>query len=140
MKNLLILLFFIPVISWGQSEPFKGANTLVVMTDQDNVFSEAGKKLVQDGWEITDSNADFGTITTGWKEVGYIKQRMIVAVLDGKIQIQGKLMNEGVNSVFNTTGSDFDLEWKKGGVQREAWERMESFANYFGTKKKYFKK
>lgn len=140
MKKLLILLFFLPIISWGQSEPFKGANTLVVSTDKEDLFQEAGKKLIQDGWEIEDSNSDFGTISTGWREVKYIKQRMIISILDGKIQIKGKLINEAVNGVFNTTGSDFDLEWKKSGVQREAWERMESFANYFGIDKAYFKK
>lgn len=140
MKNFLILLLLIPFLSFAQSKPFKGANTLIVQTESTELFTEIGKQLIQDGWEIAESNSDFQTISTGWREVGWIKQRMIISVLDGGIQIQGRLINEGANAVLNNTGSDYILEWKKVGVNREAWERMEVFASHFGTDRMYLKK
>jgi len=72
--------------------------------------------------------------------VRWIKYRLIVSIIDDKIQIQSKLINEAVNGVFNTQGSDWLLEWKKSGVENDAWIKMEAFASNFGTDRKYFKK
>lgn len=140
MKNILFILLFIPLITFGQSEPFKGANTLIVISEEENLFQLVGKQLIQDGYQIADSNSDFQTITTEWKDVRWIKYRLIVSIIDDKIQIQSKLINEAVNGVFNTQGSDWLLEWKKSGVENDAWIKMEGFASNFGTNRQYFKK
>ncbi len=140
MKNILFTLFFIPLITFGQSEPFKGANTVIVISEEENLFQLVGKQLIQDGYQIADSNSDFQTITTEWKDVKWIKYRLIVSIIDDKIQIQSKLINEAVNGVFNTQGSDWLLEWKKSGVENDAWTKIEAFASNLGTNRQYFKK
>lgn len=140
MKNLLFIVLFFPLLTFGQSEPFKGANTLVVISDEEDLFQLAGRYLIQDGYQIGDSNSDFQTITTEWKDVRWIKYRLIVSIIDDKIQIQSKLTNEAVNGVFNTPASDWLLEWKKSGVENDTWMNMESYASKFGTNRQYFKK
>jgi hypothetical protein len=140
MKNIFFVLMFISGFCFGQDQPFKGANTLVLTTDHPELFKEIGKQLIQDGYEIENSNSEFQTITTSWREIKWIKYRLIVSVVDKGFQIQCKLMNEAANGVLNTTGSDWLLEWKKSGVENDAWERMEVFAAHFGTEKKYFQK
>ena len=140
MKNLLFFLLIFPLLTFGQSEPFKGANTLVVISDEENLFQLAGRFLIQDGYQIGDSNSDFQTITTEWKDVRWIKYRLIVSIIDDKVQIQTKLINEAANGVLNTQGSDWLLEWKKSGVEKDAWNKMDSFASNFGNNREYFKK
>lgn len=140
MKHFILILFFIPLLSFGQGEPFKGANTLVVKTNESDLFKKLGAKLIQDGFQIKESNADFQTITTQWRDVRWIKYRMVISIIDGGFQVQGRLINEAANGVLNSTGSDWELEWKKSGVENEAWNNIDAFASNFGTDKSYFQK
>jgi uncharacterized lipoprotein len=140
MKKLLLVLFLIPFFSLAQSEPSKGDNTIVVKSDKEGLYTEVAKQLIRNGYQIADSNTDLQLVTTEWKELRWIKQRIIIAVIDNEIHIQSKLTNEAANAVLNTGGSDWLLEYKKNGVEKEGWERLESFASYFGTDRSYFKK
>jgi hypothetical protein len=140
MKNLFLLLVFLPVFGFGQGEPFKGANTLVVKTDQADLFKKLGSQLIQDGYQIKESNSDFQTITTEFRDVRWVKYKMVIAVRDGGFQIQGRWINEAANAVFNETGTDYELEWKKSGMEHDAWQMIEAFASSFGTDHTYFKK
>lgn len=139
MKNFIFAyLLFFPVLLFGQVEPFKGSNTVVVYSS--NTFEDVGKKLIQDGYQIAKSDVSFQTITTEWRSIRYIKYRLIISVMDDKIQFQAKAINEAANGVFNTPDSDWLVDYKKSGVENDIWTAMDVFASNFGTKKEYFKK
>lgn len=135
MKRLLIVLLLFPTALWAQS---KGDNTLEVSSTA--TFQEVGRQLILDGYELGESNAEFGTLTTAWRDIKFIKYRLVLAVLEDKVVIQSKWMNESANGVLNTQGSENQVSFKKGGVEGDIWERMEVFASHFGTEIRYLKK
>lgn len=129
------------MIAWGQSEPFKGANTLVIKSNQVDLFKSVGRALVEDGFEIKDLNEDFGTITTEWKSMSQTASYRLVASIKGdEISISGKFINHVGNAVFNSTGMDYEIYWNKKGPMNYMWGLIDSFGSKFGAEKKYFKK
>lgn len=140
MKLILIFAFLtMPMICMAQGEPFKGANTLVV-TSSDG-YNQVMRKLIQDGFEIRDSNPEYGTINTGWKAYqNSIYYRMSIVVEQEKITFRSHFKNDAVNAVFNSQGSETPISWAKSGGYKHLWNLMDSFASNFGTEKEYFLK
>lgn len=141
MKNLLFVLLFFPLIGFGQGEPFKGANTLVVNSDIENIFDSVMKQLIKDGFEIKDSNEKYQTISTGWKFYqNTIYYRMSISIDGNQITFRSYFKNDTVNALFNSQGSETPITWAKSGGYKYLWGLMDSFASNFGTEKEYFKK
>lgn len=142
MKNLIFAyLLFFPVLVFGQVEPFKGVNTLVVTSTQENLFDAVMTQLIQDGFEIKESNEKYQTINTGWKFYqNTIYYRMVISIQDQKVSIRGYFKNDAVNAVFNANGSETPITWAKSGGLKYMWLLMDTFGSNFGTQKEYFKK
>jgi len=139
MKKLLLILFFFPLVGFAQSEAFKGANTLVVSSA--DTYDQVMRALIKDGFEIKDSNAEYQTISTGWKHYqSTVYYRLAISLDQDQITFRGFFKNDGVNAVFNAQGAETPITWAKSGGMSYAWGLMDSFASYFGTEKEYFKK
>jgi hypothetical protein len=140
MKKLLLVLFLIPFFSLAQSEPSKGDNTIVVKSDKEDLFDLAMMRLLQDGFEIKDSNEKYQTISTESKKMSeYASYRFIISIIDDQVQLQGRWKNDIGNAVFNTQGFEYEMVWKKKGGESHIWKYLESFASNFGTDRSYFK-
>ena len=141
MKNLLIALLFFPLVGWGQGEPFKGANTLVVYTDLENPFDAVMRKLIQDGFEIKDSNPEYGLINTGWKNYqSTLYYRLSIVTEPGKVTLRGSFRNDAVNALFNAQNSETPITWAKSGGYKYLWALIDQVGSEFGSKKDYFQK
>jgi hypothetical protein len=141
MKKLLFILLLFPLIAMGQNEPFKGANTLVIKSDSEITFDQVMKRLIQDGFEIKDSNPEYGLINTGWKFYqNTIYYRLSIVVEGNQVTFRGSFKNDMVNAVFNAQTSETPITWAKSGGFKYLWGLMDTFGSNFGTQKEYFKK
>ena len=118
------------VLAPDGSEISSETNTIIIKSDNNDAWQLVGKKLANMGYSIKETNKDFGTINTGWKEApGKALQAAtdlkINFVVDGDdIRITGKTRAGVSLSNYDSGESEIQAKGQKGSQMRLAWQEM----------------
>jgi len=134
MKKLVILLFTIPALTFGQVP--KGANKIIISNDasKDQNMKHVIQTLIEAGYTIYKSDLEYGTIQTD--EIPSARKQPLhkfnFVIKDKSIQVSG-YAKTGIGLVFSgVTVSDdwFQIENKgmKGSTQMQVFLIMDEFS------------
>jgi hypothetical protein len=138
MKNLLLVLLFLPMIAMSQEDAFgpqKKDNLIIITTDtiDRQALNKAVKTLIDNGFTIKETKIEKGTIITD--PYDYKKGKLTLNILIALNEI--KIWGDYEPNLALISGADkpktlkdqINFEGTKDSAVKEAWNIMDSYAN-----------
>lgn len=143
MKKLIVCLFLIPTLAFGQSK--KDTKISVTTTDTSGLFKRVALAMYERGYTFENKDDQLQFISTHPKQLqkwsAEMKFRMLVkdstVSITGSIALNVELSLGGVKSTKSF--SDIYYGGAKNSPLREAWVEMDTIARLIGGKVTYSK-